>query len=130
MYEILKLNEISPKVTGVLGTDDYVVSSECSSPDAIILRSFNMHDYEVPASVKAVARAGAGVNNIPIDKLTQKGICVFNTPGANANAVKELVLGCLILGGRKIVQGINWVQSLKGQEGVGKTSGEAVPACH
>ena len=116
MYEILKLNEISPKVTGVLGTDDYVVSSECSSPDAIILRSFNMHDYEVPASVKAVARAGAGVNNIPIDKMTQKGICVFNTPGANANAVKELVLGCLILGGRKIVQGINWVQSLKGDD--------------
>ena len=75
-----------------------------------------MHDYEVPASVKAVARAGAGVNNIPIDKMTQKGICVFNTPGANANAVKELVLGCLILGGRKIVQGINWVQSLKGDD--------------
>ena len=116
MYDILKLNEISPKVTGVLGTDDYRVSAECEMPDAIILRSFNMHDYKVAPSVKAVARAGAGVNNIPIDKMTENGICVFNTPGANANAVKELVICCLIMGGRKLVQGINWVQSLKGDD--------------
>ena len=114
MYEILKLNEISPKVTGVLGTDDYVVSSECSSPDAIILRSFNMHDYEVPASVKAVARAGAGVNNIPIDKMTQKGICVFNTPGANANAVKELVFAAIMMVNRNLVEAIDWCKGLAG----------------
>ncbi|MGN0771292.1 MAG: 3-phosphoglycerate dehydrogenase family protein [Christensenellales bacterium] len=120
MYNVLKLNEISPKVGSILQYKDYTVSSDCAQPDAIILRSFNMHEYEVPASVKAVARAGAGVNNIPLDKMTEKNICVFNTPGANANAVKELVICALLLGSRKIVEGINWTQALNTQEDVAK----------
>lgn len=112
MYNILKLNEISPKIGTVLSAKDYTASTECEKPDAIMLRSFNMHEYEVPATVKAIARAGAGVNNIPLDKMTAKGICVFNTPGANANAVKELVICAMLLGSRKIVDGINWTEQL------------------
>ena len=85
-----------------------------------MLRSFAMHDYPLGENLLAVARAGAGVNNIPIDKCTEKGVVVFNTPGANANAVKELVLCELFLGGRKIVDGANWAQTLKGQENISK----------
>ena len=88
MVEILKLNEISNMVSGILTPDKYSITAEATAPKAIILRSFSMHDYDMPQSVVAVARAGAGVNNIPIDAMTQKGVCVFNTPGANANAVK------------------------------------------
>ena len=120
MYNILKLNEISPKVASILQYKDYTVSADCANPDAIILRSFNMHEYEVPASVKAVARAGAGVNNIPLDKMTAQGVCVFNTPGANANAVKELVICALLLGSRKVYEGIKWTQSLSLDEDVAK----------
>ncbi|MGN0789164.1 MAG: 3-phosphoglycerate dehydrogenase family protein [Christensenellales bacterium] len=120
MYNILKLNEISPKVGSILQYKDYTVSADCVNPDAIILRSFNMHEYEVPASVKAVARAGAGVNNIPLDKMTAQGVCVFNTPGANANAVKELVICALLLGSRKVYEGIKWTQSLNLDEDVAK----------
>lgn len=116
MINILKLNEISPKVKSVLPEQSYTVGTDVKNPQAILLRSFSMHDYEVPPTVQAVARAGAGVNNIPIDKMTQQGICVFNTPGANANAVKELVIAGMLLGSRKIVQGINWTQSLKGDD--------------
>ncbi|MDE6550948.1 MAG: 3-phosphoglycerate dehydrogenase [Clostridia bacterium] len=116
MIDILKLNAISPKVSEILASDKYNVTDSSSSPEAIILRSFSMHEYEVPASVIAVARAGAGVNNIPLDVMTDKGICVFNTPGANANAVKELVIGAMIIGSRKIVRGINWTQSLGGED--------------
>lgn len=116
MVNILKLNEISPKVKSILSEQSYIVGNEVANPQAIILRSFNMYDYEVPSTIRAIARAGAGVNNIPVDKMTQKGICVFNTPGANANAVKELVLAALLLGSRKIVQGINWTQSLEGDD--------------
>lgn len=95
--------------------DYYEVASEFTSPDAILLRSFALHDHVFPESVKAIARAGAGVNNIPIKKCTDTGIVVFNTPGANANAVKELVIAGLLVSSRKIVQGINWSQSLKGK---------------
>lgn len=116
MIEVLKLNAISPKVGDILSPDSYSVTDSCTAPQAIILRSFNMHEYEVPAGVIGVARAGAGVNNIPLDVMTEKGICVFNTPGANANAVKELVIGALILGSRKIVRGINWTQTLGGED--------------
>lgn len=116
MINILKLNEISPKVKSILPEQSYTVGSDVPNPQAILLRSFSMHEYEVPATVQAVARAGAGVNNIPISKMTEKGICVFNTPGANANAVKELVIAGMLLGSRKIVQGINWTQSLKGDD--------------
>lgn len=114
MYRILKLNEISKEADAVL-TQDYLMAKEVEQPDAVMLRSFNMHDYEIPDSVLAVARAGAGVNNIPIEKCAQKGIVVFNTPGANANAVKELVLCTLFLAGRKIIPAIEWTQSLKGK---------------
>ncbi len=114
MYKIQTLNKISKKGLSVLGTN-YEISDECSNPDGIILRSYKMHDMELPESLKAIARAGAGVNNIPIDKCSEKGIVVFNTPGANANAVKELVLCALLLSSRKIVQGIEWAKTLKNE---------------
>ena len=114
--KILKLNSISSAADESFHGYEY--SDSVENPDGIILRSFQMHDYPLGEDLLAVARAGAGVNNIPIDKCTEQGIVVFNTPGANA--VKELVLCELFLGGRKVVDGANWVQSLKGQEGVGK----------
>mgnify|MGYP005761563737 FL=1 len=116
--KILKLNSISSVADESFRGYEY--SDSVENPDGIILRSFAMHDYPLGDDLLAVARAGAGVNNIPIEKCTEQGIVVFNTPGANANAVKELVLCELFLGGRKVVDGANWVQSLKGQEGVGK----------
>ena len=116
--KILKLNSISPVADETVRGYEY--SDSVENPEGIILRSFAMHDYPLGDNLLAVARAGAGVNNIPIEKCTEQGIVVFNTPGANANAVKELVLCELFLGGRKVVDGANWVQSLKGQEGVGK----------
>lgn len=114
MYNILKLNEIS-KVANKEFSDNYALVKEAENPDAIVLRSFNMHEYDIPSSVLCVGRAGAGVNNIPLDKCSEKGIVVFNTPGANANAVKELVVCGLLLAGRKIVEGIEWAASLKGK---------------
>lgn len=122
MYKIQTLNKISNKGLDLFSRDEYdVASSELSSPDAIMLRSFKMHDMELPSSLKAIARAGAGTNNIPIEKCSQKGIVVFNTPGANANAVKELVLAGMLLSSRHLVQGVNWVQTLKNE-------GDEVPA--
>ena len=114
MYNILKLNEIS-KVANKEFSDNYALVKEAENPDAIVLRSFNMHENDIPSSVLCVGRAGAGVNNIPLDKCSEKGIVVFNTPGANANAVKELVVCGLLLAGRKIVEGIEWAASLKGK---------------
>ena len=114
MYNIQTLNKISKKGLAVLDAN-YNIADEIENPDGIILRSFKMHDMELPESLKAVARAGAGVNNIPIDKCTEKGIVVFNTPGANANAVKELVISALFLSSRKIVQGIEWAKTLIGE---------------
>lgn len=114
MYNILKLNEIS-KVADKEFSGNYTLVKEAANPDAIVLRSFNMHDYDIPSSVLCVGRAGAGVNNIPLDKCSEKGIVVFNTPGANANAVKELVICGLLLAGRKIIEGIEWAASLKGK---------------
>lgn len=115
MYKIKTLNKISPLGLEVLPRADYEISSEIANPDGIILRSFSMLEMELPESLKAVARAGAGVNNIPIDRCTEKGIVVFNTPGANANGVKELVLCSLFLSSRKVPQGINWAKTLIGQ---------------
>ena len=112
--QILKLNEISPLAEKIFPTGSLVKDSK--NPDAIVLRSFNMHDYDMPASVLAVGRAGAGVNNIPVDKCAEKGVVVFNTPGANANAVKELVLCALLLSGRKVTEGIDWAQGLVGDD--------------
>lgn len=116
--KILKLNAISPVADDVFKGYEY--SDKAENPEGIMLRSFAMHDYPLGENLLAVARAGAGVNNIPIDKCTEKGVVVFNTPGANANAVKELVLCELFLGGRKIVDGANWAQTLKGQENISK----------
>ena len=114
MKEVLRLNPISPLIDKVFG-DKYKLVAESEAPVGILVRSFKMHDYEPAKSVLCVGRAGAGVNNIPCDKYAEKGIVVFNTPGANANAVKELVLLSLLLCGRKILPGIEWAQSLKGQ---------------
>lgn len=113
MYKILTLNKISE--TGLKNFPDaYAHSGEETNPDAILVRSASMHDMELPENTKAIARAGAGVNNIPIDKCSEKGIVVFNTPGANANAVKELVLCAMLLSSRKIVSAIDWEKTLKG----------------
>ncbi len=113
MYKILTLNKISPKGLDHFNRDSYEVASEISNPDAVVLRSYKMHDMSLPQSLKAIARAGAGVNNIPIEKCSQKGIVVFNTPGANANAVKEMVIAGMLLAARDIAGGISWVQSTK-----------------
>lgn len=120
MYKVLTLNKISPIGTNCFSSDKYSIVNEESNPDAIMLRSFNMHETELSQNLLAVARAGAGVNNVPVEKCAEKGIVAFNTPGANANAVKELVLCGLLLASRKVVQGINWAQSLKGQGDVAK----------
>lgn len=117
MYNVLTLNKISKVGLGRL-TDNYTVADDMANPDAILLRSFKMHDMELPSSLKAVARCGAGVNNIPLDKCADKGIVVFNTPGANANAVKELVLTGLLLTSRNIVGAYKWAQGLLGEEGI------------
>lgn len=114
MKEVLRLNPISPLIDKVFG-DKYKLVAESEAPVGILVRSFKMHEYEPAKSVLCVGRAGAGVNNIPCDKYGQQGIVVFNTPGANANAVKELVLLSLLLCGRKVIPGIEWAQSLKGQ---------------
>ena len=120
MYEVLTLNKIAKCGLDRLDTEVFNVSDDCANPDAIILRSFSMHDMELKSSLKAIARAGAGVNNIPVEKCSEKGIVVFNTPGANANAVAELTLAGLLLASRKIVDGISWAKTLKGQDEIGK----------
>lgn len=119
MFKILTLNKISKVGLGQL-SDNYTVSDNEANPDGILLRSFKMHDMELPESLKAVARCGAGVNNIPLDKCAEKGIVVFNTPGANANAVKELVLTGLLLSSRKIMASYAWAKSLQGTEDIAK----------
>ena len=105
MYKIQTLNKIDSEGLQVFPAANYEIASEISDPDASVLRSFSMHDMEIPVSVKAIARAGAGVNNIPIAKCTEKGIVVFNTPGANANGVKELVIAGLLLASRDLIGG-------------------------
>ena len=114
MYKVKTLNKIA-KIGLDVFDDKYTYGDEVENPDGIILRSFNMHEMELPESLAAIARAGAGVNNIPIDKCSEKGIVVFNTPGANANAVKELVIAGLLLASRKVVQGIEWAKTLIGE---------------
>lgn len=112
MFNVQTLNKISSVGTSRLG-DNYTVADNVENPDAILVRSASMHDMEMPKSLLAIARAGAGVNNIPLDKCTEQGIVVFNTPGANANAVKELVITAMLISSRKIVEGIEWVKTLK-----------------
>lgn len=120
MYKVQTLNKIASVGIDILDKTNYEVATEMVNPDGIVLRSFNMHEMELPESLKGVARAGAGVNNIPIDKCSEKGIVVFNTPGANANAVKELVLTALLISSRKVVDAIEWAKTLKGQTDVAK----------
>ena len=118
-YQIKTLNAISPAIYTQLG-EHYQVTDNAESPDAILVRSASMHDMALPKSVLCIARAGAGTNNIPIDACTQAGICVFNTPGANANAVCEIVLAGLLLSCRNIVGGIEWLEQQKVDENIGK----------
>ena len=115
MYKILKLNKIAPEGLAVFPLDQYELGTEVTHPDGIILRSFEMNAMDLPPTLLAVGRAGAGVNNIPVKKCSQIGVVVFNTPGANANAVKELTLTGLLLAARDIAQGISYCASLKGK---------------
>lgn len=119
MKTIKTLNNIAETGLNVFN-ENYTIDNNSESPDAIIVRSFNMHALEFDKNLKAIARAGAGVNNIPVDKCTEQGIVVFNTPGANANAVKELVLTCLMASSRNLFEGIAWTKALDGQ-------GEQIP---
>jgi D-3-phosphoglycerate dehydrogenase len=116
MYKVLTLNNISVVGLEKLPRDHYEIASEIQHPDAILLRSFNMHEMEIPATVKAVGRAGAGVNNIPVDRMSKRGIPVFNAPGANANAVKELVLAGMLLAARNVCQAWDFARNLEGDD--------------
>ncbi|MCU0822105.1 MAG: 3-phosphoglycerate dehydrogenase family protein [Spirochaetes bacterium] len=121
MFKIQTLNKISSRGLSLMPHDKYEYASEIISPDAILVRSQDMLKMELPDTLKAIARAGAGVNNIPVPKCSEKGIVVFNTPGANANGVKELVIAGMLLASRRIFEGINWAKSLAGK-------GSEVPA--
>ncbi|MDG4553749.1 MAG: 3-phosphoglycerate dehydrogenase family protein [Candidatus Competibacter sp.] len=116
MYKILTLNNISVSGLERLPRDRYEIASEIQNPDAVLLRSFKMHDWPIPSSLKAVGRAGAGVNNIPVPQMTAKGICVFNAPGANANAVKELVVAGMLLSARNICTAWDYTRTLQGSD--------------
>ncbi len=121
MFKIQTLNNISVKGLERLPRDQYEVASEIAHPDAILVRSAKMHDMEIPDTVKAIGRAGAGVNNIPVDRMTEAGIPVFNAPGANANAVKELVIAGMLMAARNIGPAWNFARSLEGSdEEIGK----------
>ena len=114
MFRIKTLNKISPAGLSVLDKTRFSVSDDVENEDGILVRSADMHEYQFPDSLRAIARAGAGTNNIPIDRCSQAGVVVFNTPGANANAVKELVLCALLLASRKITAGAEWVKAQAG----------------
>ncbi|MBQ7236363.1 MAG: 3-phosphoglycerate dehydrogenase [Clostridia bacterium] len=120
MKNILTLNSISPVINDIFDST-YNIASDAEKPVGIMLRSFKMHGYELDENTVAIARAGAGTNNIPVDEYADKGVVVFNTPGANANAVKELVLAALLVGSRNVMNATEWVKTLKGQgDEVGK----------
>ena len=116
MFKIQTLNNISPLGLERLPRGSYEVASEIGSPDAVLVRSADMHKLEIPASVKAIGRAGAGTNNIPVAAMSQRGVPVFNAPGANANAVKELVLAGLLMAARNIPQALDFVKKLDGDD--------------
>ncbi len=115
MYKILTLNKIAACGTDIFDRSRYVVTDMESEPDGIMVRSANMLEEQFAPTLKAIARAGAGVNNIPVDRCSEEGICVFNTPGANANAVKELVIAGLLMTSRKVAAAIDWAKTLKGK---------------
>ncbi len=122
MFTVKTLNKISNVGLSKFDGAKYTIDDNAQSPDAIMVRSAAMHDMEMPSSLLAIARAGAGVNNIPIPKCTELGIAVFNTPGANANAVKELVICGLLLSSRKVTKAIDWCKTIKDEgDNVGKT---------
>lgn len=120
MKNILLLNKISPAGTKLFDNGSYNVGEDVKSPDAILVRSASMHEMAFDKSLKAIGRAGAGVNNIPLDRCAESGVVVFNTPGANANAVKELAVCALMLASRDVAGGLEWAKTLKGQENVEK----------
>ena len=117
MYNIQTLNKISQLGLDQLDSKEFVISTECDNPDGILVRSADMHQMELGSNLRAIARAGAGTNNIPIDKCSESGIVVFNTPGANANAVKELVICALLLASRDVIRGIKWAWNLTDADG-------------
>ena len=119
MYNVHYLNKISPKGTA-LWTEDYTPVDNLTSADAVLVRSASMHEMELTENLLAVARAGAGVNNIPLTSCADQGIVVFNTPGANANSVMELALCGMLLASRDIIAGANWVQSIKGSSEISR----------
>ena len=119
MYHVHYLNKISPKGTA-LWTEEYTSTETVREADAVLVRSASMHDMELPENLLAVARAGAGVNNIPLTSCAEQGVVVFNTPGANANGVMELALCGMLLACRDVVGGINWVQSIKGSSDISR----------
>jgi D-3-phosphoglycerate dehydrogenase len=125
MFKILTLNNISPVGLERLSRESYEVASEIQHPDAILLRSYKMHDMEMPATVKAIGRAGSGVNNIPVERMSQAGIPVFNAPGANANAVKELVIAGMLIASRNLCQAWDYSRGLEGEDAVISKSVEA-----
>ena len=118
MYKIKTMNKISPKGLALLPADRFVVGDDVQSEDGILVRSAKMHDYAFPENLRAIARAGAGTNNIPIDRCSEAGIVVFNTPGANANAVKELVICAMLIASRDVLGGSAWVREQAMTEGV------------
>lgn len=119
MYQIHYLNKISQQGTA-LWTEDFALNDDMNAADGVLVRSANMHDMELPRNLLAIARAGAGVNNIPLTTCADKGIVVFNTPGANARSVMELTLCGMLLGSRDIIDGVNWVQSIQDQPDIAK----------
>ncbi|HEX3026006.1 MAG TPA: phosphoglycerate dehydrogenase [Clostridia bacterium] len=114
MFSIRTMNKISPEGLSRFEPGAFTCSDDAQKPDALMVRSASLHEMEMPSSVKAIARAGAGVNNIPVDQCSKEGIVVFNTPGANANAVKELVLGAMIFSARNVINAVEWAKTLKG----------------
>ena len=114
MYKVKTLNKIAACGTNLFDKAKYEVSDSIESPDAVLVRSASMHDMDFEENLLAIARAGAGVNNIPVADCAEKGICVFNTPGANANAVKELAVLGLLISSRKVAEAIDWAKGLKG----------------
>ena len=116
MINVKKMNSISPVYHSILPNGEFNVNADVENPDAILVRSASLHDMPINDNLLCVARAGAGVNNIPLDKMAEHGVVVFNSPGANANAVKELVLAGLLLASRKISDGIEWAKTLSDGE--------------
>ena len=115
-YQVLTLNAISQLGLARLPAEGYAVGNDIAQPDAILVRSHKMHDMEIPASVKAIARAGAGTNNVPVKKMSERGVPVFNAPGANANAVKELVIAGMLMGARNLVPAFKFADGLSGDD--------------